>query len=133
MSDTLQMVSRRHRLPDTLVRVVSYSATRLVALFFTAVVGIFVTILVANMGGYVDEIKRAEIRETVTLQVFTDPKIMRLPAEARERRMREMIRIGEERLRSEEHTSELQSRLHLVCRLLLEKKKKKYCQHRYKV
>src|SRR2546422_8468953 len=30
--------------------------------------------------------------------------------------------LGE--LRSEEHTSELQSRLHLVCRLLLEKKKK---------
>src|SRR2546422_5427737 len=31
--------------------------------------------------------------------------------------------------RSEEHTSELQSRLHLVCRLLLEKKKNKnkYC------
>src|SRR2546422_7953708 len=28
-------------------------------------------------------------------------------------------------MRSEEHTSELQSRLHLVCRLLLEKKKKK--------
>src|SRR2546422_2459193 len=40
--------------------------------------------------------------------------------------------------RSEEHTSELQSRLHLVCRLLLEKKKKKtsknsskyYCKNR---
>src|SRR2546422_4778800 len=30
--------------------------------------------------------------------------------------------------RSEEHTSELQSRLHLVCRLLLEKKKKSTCQ-----
>src|SRR2546429_5894564 len=29
-------------------------------------------------------------------------------------------------LRSEEHTSELQSRLHLVCRLLLEKKKITY-------
>src|SRR2546422_8087619 len=29
-------------------------------------------------------------------------------------------------LRSEEHTSELQSRLHLVCRLLLEKKKNRY-------
>src|SRR3989449_7801267 len=29
--------------------------------------------------------------------------------------------------RSEEHTSELQSRLHLVCRLLLEKKKKHKC------
>src|SRR2546422_7155215 len=32
------------------------------------------------------------------------------------------------RLRSEEHTSELQSRLHLVCRLLLEKKKKQHHQ-----
>src|SRR2546422_3712346 len=31
---------------------------------------------------------------------------------------------AEHRERSEEHTSELQSRLHLVCRLLLEKKKK---------
>src|SRR2546422_1426533 len=30
---------------------------------------------------------------------------------------------NEEHRRSEEHTSELQSRLHLVCRLLLEKKK----------
>src|SRR5690625_3837449 len=32
-------------------------------------------------------------------------------------------RVG---LRSEEHTSELQSRGHLVCRLLLEKKKRKF-------
>src|SRR5687768_17863719 len=43
----------------------------------------------------------------------------------------QVVRHGEEVLeqalgaeRSEEHTSELQSRLHLVCRLLLEKKKK---------
>src|SRR2546429_3627527 len=32
--------------------------------------------------------------------------------------------------RSEEHTSELQSRLHLVCRLLLEKKKKQHKLHK---
>src|SRR5687768_17988413 len=31
-------------------------------------------------------------------------------------------RVGAGTMRSEEHTSELQSRLHLVCRLLLEKK-----------
>src|SRR2546422_8333888 len=36
---------------------------------------------------------------------------------------------GALRTRSEEHTSELQSRLHLVCRLLLEKKKKKKLNH----
>src|SRR3712207_8899620 len=34
------------------------------------------------------------------------------------------VREGHARLRSEEHTSELQSRQYLVCRLLLEKKKK---------
>src|SRR5687768_18368175 len=39
-------------------------------------------------------------------------------------------RLSEIRARSEEHTSELQSRLHLVCRLLLEKKKKQNNQHR---
>src|SRR2546429_2420158 len=43
-------------------------------------------------------------------------------------RDRELLVNGKEAAvggaRSEEHTSELQSRLHLVCRLLLEKKKK---------
>src|SRR2546429_1768330 len=34
-------------------------------------------------------------------------------------------------IRSEEHTSELQSRLHLVCRLLLEKKKKTFQHHQH--
>src|SRR3712207_8506871 len=44
-------------------------------------------------------------------------------AEAREvRQLRDRRKMG---ARSEEHTSELQSRQYLVCRLLLEKKKKK--------
>src|SRR3989449_6503099 len=50
-------------------------------------------------------------------------------------RLREIVGVGSDQYRhacraslnqrSEEHTSELQSRLHLVCRLLLEKKKNK--------
>src|SRR5690554_7573112 len=39
-----------------------------------------------------------------------------------------LIERAAKRIRSEEHTSELQSRPHLVCRLLLEKKKHKYTQ-----
>src|SRR2546422_8469886 len=43
-------------------------------------------------------------------------------------RNQDLVVAGE--LRSEEHTSELQSRLHLVCRLLLEKKKhEQLCLH----
>src|SRR3712207_7005690 len=41
----------------------------------------------------------------------------------RHRRHRQPDRQGQRRRRSEEHTSELQSRQYLVCRLLLEKKK----------
>src|SRR5258708_27156361 len=37
--------------------------------------------------------------------------------------------LGDARVRSEEHTSELQSPDHLVCRLLLEKKKKNIIMH----
>src|SRR5436305_11693328 len=43
------------------------------------------------------------------------------PTNLRVRIWRKLQKLG----RSEEHTSELQSRPHLVCRLLLEKKKKK--------
>src|SRR2546430_12090275 len=40
---------------------------------------------------------------------------------------RDFARLGDTRPRSEEHTSELQSQSNLVCRLLLEKKKKPKC------
>src|SRR2546429_6468474 len=39
----------------------------------------------------------------------------------------EVGRVFAQGERSEEHTSELQSRLHLVCRLLLEKKNNEHC------
>src|SRR3989442_6380976 len=45
----------------------------------------------------------------------------RLPSDLKLRRLTEKYLLR--KLRSEEHTSELQSRPHLVCRLLLEKKK----------
>src|SRR5256885_16067814 len=38
---------------------------------------------------------------------------------------RHAVKVQDEQVRSEEHTSELQSPCNLVCRLLLEKKKKK--------
>src|SRR3989449_1714806 len=46
-----------------------------------------------------------------------------VPSGEREDHLLLQVFAGDFRVRSEEHTSELQSRLHLVCRLLLEKKK----------
>src|SRR5439155_19287486 len=59
-----------------------------------------------------NELRALEARR----QILAD----RLPDDARAIRQT----IGEDLPRSEEHTSELQLRGHLVCRLLLEKKKK---------
>src|SRR5437660_2460644 len=63
-----------------------------------------------------------------TLFPYTTLFRSRGAVEARTRRRprtRPPSRCASRRRRSEEHTSELQSRGHLVCRLLLEKKKKK--------
>ncbi|HEX2698287.1 MAG TPA: hypothetical protein VHM28_11310, partial [Anaerolineales bacterium] len=48
---------------STFTRVFRYSAIRLITLFVTVVIGVYLTIMIANMGGYVDEIMRNDIRE----------------------------------------------------------------------
>jgi peptide/nickel transport system permease protein len=99
MAEAIPLATRRARAaPGTLTRVVSYSATRLAALFLTVVVGIYLTILIANMGGYVDTIKRLEIREQVGISVSFDPAMQRLPAEERQKRIEELVRIEEQQL-----------------------------------
>src|SRR2546429_2900663 len=90
------------------------------------------------MGGWVMTERRSTRRYDLSL-----PIIVRVPAErtldsqqgkTRDISTRGLYFVVDQNLesgsqRSEEHTSELQSRLHLVCRLLLEKKKKKTKQH----
>src|SRR2546429_7202553 len=57
---------------------------------------------------------------TLFRSAFDDPRALARHAGSRDRGAPRRPLTG--LLRSEEHTSELQSRLHLVCRLLLEKK-----------
>jgi peptide/nickel transport system permease protein len=83
---------------NPVVRVLTYSATRLFALFLTVVVGIYLTVLIANMGGHVDLIKRTEVREAVGTAVGMDPVLMALPVEERHRLIAELVAIEEERL-----------------------------------
>src|SRR2546422_5875629 len=62
--------------------------------------------------------------EIYTLSLHDALPIWRRMASASQRTIRRPPGGRRSWSRSEEHTSELQSRLHLVCRLLLEKKKK---------
>src|SRR2546422_3598137 len=59
------------------------------------------------------------VRSGATFQMARDRVLGEESLAERDRRLAHELAAG----RSEEHTSELQSRLHLVCRLLLEKKK----------
>src|SRR3712207_8394616 len=69
-----------------------------------------------------------EVEETLGLPRVLSQSLMALNSQLvlLERGMQAISRLGLQIPRSEEHTSELQSRQYLVCRLLLEKKKKKF-------
>src|SRR3712207_7863570 len=68
--------------------------------------------------------KRGIPGESTQFRPGTHRKGNRVMDSARWSRVEATNGMDEGRLRSEEHTSELQSRQYLVCRLLLEKKKK---------
>lgn len=82
----------------TISRVLKYSLVRLVALFITVVVGVYLAILVANMGGHVDQIRKSQIREGIALAVAGNPELMQLPVEERQELMASMVEIEETRL-----------------------------------
>jgi peptide/nickel transport system permease protein len=82
---------------QTLQRITRYTIVRLLTLMVTVVVGIYLTILIANMGGYLDQIRRGEIREGVQARVLADPTLRNLPPEARQKRMEDLIRLEEKR------------------------------------
>src|SRR5437870_10707964 len=69
-----------------------------------------------------EAVPERDVRQRVAVSV--DERLVdRVRAELVRQRRRQRVDV-EDQNRSEEHTSELQSRGHLVCRLLLEKKKK---------
>lgn len=83
---------------STATRVARFMGVRTITLFFTVVVGVYLTILIANMGGYVDEIKRNEIRERVNLQVAAMTANNRsITTEQRRQMADQMIALEEKR------------------------------------
>ncbi|MCS7220856.1 MAG: ABC transporter permease [Anaerolineae bacterium] len=86
------------RAASTLARVGKYTLVRGVALFAAVMIGVYLTVLIANMGGYVDEIRRGEIREFVSVSVMNDPALRNLPGEEKRKLIDERIRLAEKRL-----------------------------------
>ncbi len=82
----------------TVGRLLRYSSIKLVSLFITVVIGIFLTIMIANMGGYVDEMMKAEIRDRITIQVQMNPAFKQLDPQLKNELIAERIQNEVERL-----------------------------------
>ena len=83
---------------STLTRVVHYTALRMVAMFFTVLVGVYLTILIANMGGHVDEIRKGYIRETVAIAVSQDQELKNMTADERREHIDKLVVLQEKRM-----------------------------------
>jgi len=66
-----------------LYRMTFFTARRLIGLFFTVLVGVYLTIVIANMGGKVDELRKLQIRTSVAEMVRADPSFFDMASEER--------------------------------------------------
>lgn len=60
-----------------------YVAKRGIALFIVVIIAVYITVLIANMGGYVDEIVKSETYLQISLQVRENPAYEHLNASAK--------------------------------------------------
>lgn len=88
---------RRPRL-DTFLRILRYAGVRLLGSLFAVIVGVYLTVLIANMGGYVDEIRRGQIREQVVLSMMSNPEIGRLSSGEYQELVNQRVELEERRL-----------------------------------
>lgn len=86
--------------PSTASRLLKYSATKAAGLALAILIGVYLTILIANMGGYVDEMRRGFIREQVSIAIGADqsPEMRALSNEERMQLIAEQVRIAEQQL-----------------------------------
>jgi peptide/nickel transport system permease protein len=90
--------SRSTHRRGTILRMLRYTAGRLAMLLFAVVIGVYLAILIANMGGYVDQIRRGQITEGIAMMVSMDRDIQKLSQEERNSMIDQMIRLEEQRL-----------------------------------
>jgi peptide/nickel transport system permease protein len=83
---------------SAVARVLRYVLMRIVTLFVTVIVGVYLTILIANMGGYVDNIQRAQIREEIQQQFLNNPAFKSLSQEEKNQRMADLVTLREKRV-----------------------------------
>ena len=95
---TERRTDKRTAHAGTFVRVSRYVVVRLLVLFATVVIGIYLTIMIANMGGFVDTIMKGEIRDKVTQAIAANPNSRQMAPEVRKKLIEDTIAQEEARM-----------------------------------
>jgi peptide/nickel transport system permease protein len=69
-----QSTVKRQRRMSSLNRVLKYVLVRGLTLLVTVTIGVYLAILIANGGGYVDEMRKGQIRESISIQMAGNPE-----------------------------------------------------------
>lgn len=80
---SIEASARKARVQN-IKRILIYSVRKLIALFITVAIGVYITVIIANMGGYLDKIRLASIRENVALAATADPAFREMTTTERE-------------------------------------------------
>src|ERR1043165_8795771 len=91
-------VAKKASRESTLVRVSRYVLVRLLTLFVTVVIAIYLTIMIANMGGYVDTIMRGEIHDRVTTAIAGNAAYKNMDPAVRQKLIADTIASEEDRI-----------------------------------
>jgi peptide/nickel transport system permease protein len=95
---TENVVAKKTHRNSTLIRISRYFVVRLLTLFVSVVIGVYLTIMIANMGGFVDTIMKGEIRDRVTQSIITSSSAQQMDPEVRKKLIQDTIASEEERL-----------------------------------
>ncbi|MEM3873483.1 MAG: ABC transporter permease [Nitrososphaeria archaeon] len=71
----------------------SYLTKRALALFLTVVIATYLTIVIVNIGGYIDEIKKSQLYDELSQMVKRDPRYRMLTPEEQDRIIKQMYEL----------------------------------------
>ena len=79
-------------------RLGKFALIRAVLLFLAVIIAVYITVIIANLGGELDNIRRAEIRYQVGIVVNSNPANRQLPTEERQKLMEDLVLTEIQRL-----------------------------------
>jgi len=76
-----------------LSRLGKYTALRLVFLFLAVVIAVYITVVIANMGGALDRLVEVQVRDQIQLSVTLNPEFQRMPFDERQAMIEELVEL----------------------------------------